>query len=135
MKAIFKEMTYRGLMMGRPNSERNDDRLKQAIDYATDHHCHIPHKPYLIEPPRRQYFRKPGDMDRTNSDHWTAEWLPVVTCIGEFQSVMPARDDRKDFSALTVVWFEDDFGADISSGNLKSIQNIPWKEVAVDYDW
>ena len=61
------------------------------------------------------------------------EWLPEVTCIGHFQSITPARDQSKDMSSLSIVWYQNEFGIDQSA--VEYLRRIDWEHSAVDWEY
>jgi len=74
--------TYEGLLAGVPSSFLNDRQIEGAMEMAR---TRFRSEPTLIEPPRRNFLREPGDMDSPKRRH-SPEWLPMICCIGRFKS-------------------------------------------------
>jgi hypothetical protein len=122
-------MTYAGLLMGTPSRETNDWIIESALQKAQDRGP----SPYLIPPPRRDYLRTPGDMSEVAS-RLVPEWLPTVRCIGSFNYPLPVRDQDKDISLLTVVWFQNEYALPIRDPALTQILNLDWESLATDIE-
>ncbi|MDP1799399.1 MAG: hypothetical protein Q8K78_18020 [Planctomycetaceae bacterium] len=137
---LIQSRTYAGLLEGVPNKRVNDLGIEWLLDRAGKEKT-TGGEPYLIEPKRRDYLRKAGDMqsivdrqsDRPEELRRIPEWLPLIECIGIFSSISPARDSTKDTSSLTIVWFQDDFGID--KNVVEQLQNVDWEKHAVDCDY
>jgi hypothetical protein len=59
--------------------------------------------------------------------------IPGIMCLARFQCEFAARDLLKDYSALAVVWFQNQFALPIEEAVLALIQEITWGTVASDY--
>jgi hypothetical protein len=128
LQVLQQWMTYGGWMEGVPSAEWNDRKVEGAIREAGA-------KPLLIPPVRRDYLRKPGDMDgHTSFRGRVPEWLPMVTCVGRFQDTRPARDQSKHLSVLAVVWFQDEFAMPIDAGVLEQLRAVDWEQAAEDVE-
>ena len=107
---------------------------------ATEH-PHTIGQPHLIPPATRDYFRIPGDMDiireRTSKlpPEWERdpEWLPLVRCIGVFQSDALSSESM-DASCLTVVWYQDEFVMPIAPSIMAELQSLGWDALASDVE-
>ncbi|WP_165251336.1 hypothetical protein [Paludisphaera soli] len=133
LDSLNQQRTYAGWMEGVPSRRWNDSivqaSLKEAGRGAEDGAI-----PLLIEPARRDYLRKPGDMAGHRTMRGQApEWLPEVTCIAVLRDTAPARDPSRDGSTLTVVWFQDQYALPIEESILRQIQSIDWEQAAADY--
>lgn len=137
MHWLEQSQTYADLLMGSPNASFNDRKLVYACDRASE----LPGlfgKPYLIPPRRRPYAVEPGDMDDVlarnkglpSGRHYIPEWLPLVQCIAQFTCPETVRDESKDFSCLTVVWYQDDFGVD--DRMTEELRKVDWAAHAHD---
>jgi len=131
---LSQERTYSGLLDGLPHSKSNDRHIEAALKDARAL-CVSGARPVLIEPTRRDFLRVPGDMVNSGSRWHVPEWLPQVTCVAQLHSVNPARDHSKSGSALTVVWFQDEFAPPIQDPALSSLIRVNWDELAIDFDW
>lgn len=136
LESLDQQMTYAGLIEGRPNKRWNDSVVSGAVAAAA-RNCGSGTEPYLIPPQRRDYLREPGDMQhvRATSPGSLLEWLPMVRCIGSFKDVMKARDPSKDLSVLTVVWFQDEYAPPILEPALGQLLSIDWENLATDVEF
>lgn len=132
LEEIRLRQTYTGLLEGVPNTEFNDDIVREAVEAARET-CSKGTEPFLIEPTRRDNVRSPGDKSDGRMGDRTPEWLPMVRCIGMFKSTTPAKNKEMDASSLTIVWFQDDFTPVIGEEIIRSIKAIEWDSVAHDY--
>jgi len=133
--AIHQEMTYRGLVEAVPGRELNDGCIRGAIQEA-GRLCMPGASPLLVPPARRDYHRRPGDMDKRNAvSGKPVEFLPSITCIGIFDDALPAHDANKDYSELTVVWFQDRYVFPIDETVVSQIRALDWDKLATDGDY
>src|SRR4051812_3451911 len=92
LRSLQQWMTYIGSLEGLPSRTSNDELVAHDVKQAQSQ-CIEGTRPHLLPPPRRDFLRKPGDMD-----DWSqlrarkVEWLPDVTCIATFGSDSPATD-------------------------------------------
>jgi uncharacterized protein (TIGR02996 family) len=135
LETLAQGRTYAGLLAGTPSQNSNDHHINSLSELA-ESYCVAGARSHLIVPPRRNYFRKPGDMERfsARSPHRVPEWLPMVWCIGSFNSVVKARDPSRDMSVMTVVWFQDEYALPIQQPALGQLQELDWEALAVDVD-
>lgn len=61
--------------------------------------------------------------------------LPPTFVCGEFVSFDPAADASKQASMLSVIWFQNDFPPILSPENERLVAEIPWNQLAADFDW
>ena len=134
LKALDQSMTYAGLLEGTPDGEANDWQIEDALREAK-RRCLPGAQPHLIPPPRRDYLRKPGDMQWAvaRSPHHIPEWLPMVQCIATFSG--SARDPTRDLSHLVVVWFQDEFALPILQPAVDQLLSLDWDSLAVDFEF
>lgn len=120
LRALHQKMTYEGLLEGFPFRGLNDDLVSRALQGAAAH-CVGGESPYLIPPPRRDYRRSPGDMQRV-APHLPdiPEWLPAVVCTARLS-------DGK--ASLTVVWFQDEYALPIREPALGQLLDIDWRSL------
>ncbi len=135
LKSITQEMTYGGLLEGTPTSSTNDAMLRGTADRVRNIPAMGGHVPFLIPPARRDFFREPGDMARTQRKTWVPEWMPVITCIGSFESARPVRNQQMHASCLAIIWLQDDYAMPISDAALESIKSINWASYAFDFEY
>ncbi|MBS2000357.1 MAG: hypothetical protein JST44_02565 [Cyanobacteria bacterium SZAS LIN-5] len=133
LTSIHQSMTYSGWLEGVPSTEWNDQIIEETLARAARQHCFHGGSPYLIAPERRDFLRRPGDMNDSCPSR-PAEWLPLVSCIASFKSVFPARSKTKDLSYATVVWFQGEYCFPIDETVLKKLQEIDWDGIAADVE-
>lgn len=118
----------------------NDHLIQWVLDRAEGDIESIG-EPLLIPPEPRGYFREQGDTqsfldrqhDRPASMKHIPEWLLQIVCVGVFRSIRPARDNTKDASSLTVVWYQDDFGLDPDA--TERLRAVGWDQHATDWEY
>lgn len=91
---LVQERTYAGLLEGLPDSRSNNQHIERVLAHAQAD-CVPGALPFLVTPPRRDFLRTPGDMAKSRSEWRVPEWLPQVTCVGQFYSLEHARDPSK----------------------------------------
>lgn len=134
LKSLHQWMTYASWLEGVPSRELNDGFVECSLR-ASEQYCLEGAKPILIVPARRDYLRRPGDMEEHRSlGGQPAEWLPVVTCVGVLRDTAPARDRGRDGSMLTVAWFQDEYAPPIDEAVLEQLQSIDWERLAADIE-
>ncbi|APR82099.1 Hypothetical protein A7982_07448 [Minicystis rosea] len=116
---------YAGLLEGLPTRERNDADIEQ---WRADARRKDEHEPFLITPNQR-----PIEYDGHYPLGEPAA-LPAIGCIARFCSYEPARDPDKDYSALTVIWFQDDYAFPLSEEAEQAIRNLDWEKWARDWE-
>ena len=132
---MHQAMTYRGLVEGVPMRALNDGCIRDALQEAR-RLCLPGASPVLITPARRDYHRRPGDMDgRSAVSGEPVEFLPAITCIGVFDDALAAQDGGKDHSELTVVWYQDHYAFPIDKTVVSQIRALDWKKLATDGDY
>jgi hypothetical protein len=131
LEGLHQEMTYAGLLEGAPDAGYNalliEGRMRTARQSSGRGSA-----AFLIPPPRRDFFREPGDMSEMRSSGYVPEWLPLVTCLGSFVSVQPARNPEMDISVLTVVWFQHEYAFPILEPALSRLLALDWRRLADD---
>lgn len=135
LKHLDQVMTYAGLLEGTPNHEANDRHIEYALEEAGRRGI-AGVRPHLIVPPRRDFMRRPGDMERVRaySPHWIPEWLPMVQCTGHFSSALTARNPAMHISVLTVVWFQQEYAPPIQEPTLSQLLALDWESLATDIE-
>jgi hypothetical protein len=118
---------YAWLLEGLPTRERNDAALARLVEEARQEDGH---DPVLIAPVQKALAyegRYPfGDPAA----------LPAIGCVGRFRSLGPARDLGSDgYSALTVIWFQDDYAFPIDAEVERAIIAIDWDRCAIDREY
>jgi hypothetical protein len=127
IKSIKQRLTYDGLLEGLPTKEMNRRILDAVIEDAKKF-CQL-NEVYLIEPEQksieyngRYSFGEPAQ-------------LPSVICIVELCSYSVFKDKTKDYSALGLIWFQDNFMFPIDSNILKKIKAVPFNKVCEELNY
>jgi len=136
LPALEQSMTYAGQLAGIPYARVNDRYIMSAMGRA-EQLCLAGTKPRLLEPLRRDYLDEPGDMAEVAEDSpdCLPQWLPRVRCIASFHDIETVRDRSKDFSVLTVVWFQDEYALPILEPALSQLLATDWKSLATDIEF
>jgi uncharacterized protein (TIGR02996 family) len=136
LEALDQTLTYAGMLEGTPNREWNDRIIDRALRDAESHRIGS-HPPHLISPPRRDYLRQPGDMQHVNtfSGRRIPEWLPEVRCIGSFTGLVTVHNPDAHASALTIVWFQEDFAPPLLEPALSQLLDVDWDSLAHDFEY
>jgi uncharacterized protein (TIGR02996 family) len=123
LRALHQWHTYWGLLEGTPDQQLNDSLIQVAVEDGRQRGQG--RQPYLINPPRRDYYRRPGDMAAIDADtSRVSEWLPAVTCVATLEEV---------WSELTVVWFQDEYAPSIREPALSALQKLNWGALATHF--
>lgn len=137
LSSLRQSRTYLGLLEGLPDTRSSEFFIRNALERAEED-SHPRSKPVLLPPARRDYFRTPGDMAEAKRGAFAdrnIEWLPLVTCVGEFESSSPARDPEMHASTLTVVWFQAEWAMPIDPAALEAIKKLDWDRLATDFEY
>ncbi|MCY2977864.1 MAG: hypothetical protein NTU79_04265 [Planctomycetota bacterium] len=123
---LYQFRTYEGLIEGLPTRERNARKVPYICNEAAELWKIRVH---LIEPSETtiEYDGK--------YPFGTPAILPGTVCFGLFSSLQPARDNSKDGSELTIVWFQNDFAFPIDDSVRQAIRTLDWDSIAVDYSY
>lgn len=124
--AIDQWGTYEGLLEGVPTSEMNKRIISDAIAKTKERYKV---SPYLIKP-----IETPIQMD-VKYPFGNPASIPAITCIGNFNCRIVARDKKMDASMMPVVWFQQDFAFPVDNKILSEIELIPWSRLATDYQY
>lgn len=113
---IYQMKTYDSLIEGTANKELNDDILvdikqrAKRVFYRSSY--------YVMDP-------------RVNHD----DDFPYYCIILELMVFNTFQDPDKDYSALTVICFQDDFAFPINEENLIHLKQIPFGLLCSEYDF
>ena len=127
IKSIKQRLTYDGLLEGLPTKEMNRRILVGVKDDAKKF-CQL-NEVYLIEPEQkaieyngRYPFGEPAQ-------------LPGVICIVELRCYSVFKDKTKDYSALGLIWFQDNFMFPIDLTILEKIKTVPFAKVCEELNY
>ena len=113
---IYQMKTYDSLIEGTYDKELNDDLL---VDIKQRAKRIFYRDTYFVIDPRINE----GDN------------FPEYCIILELMVFKPFRDMDKDYSALTVICFQDEFAFPISSKNIYYIKEIPFELLCKEYNF
>lgn len=123
LRALNQWHTYWGLLDGTPDHRMNDRMIGQAVEEGRRRGQG--RQPYLITPPRRDYYQRPGDMAAvTARTGRVTEWLPALTCVATL---------TQSWSELTVVWFQDEYAPPIQEPALGELRKLDWEALATHF--
>lgn len=125
--ALNQSRTYEGLLEGLPTKEMNSGIIKRAAKTAQELWRGTP---YLITPAETTIT-----LDH-DYPFGTPASIQAVVCTARFRSLSPvSADNRNDYSALTIVWFQSNFALPIADSALTHIRLIDWNAYAADYQY
>ena len=123
LKSLKQWAAHAGLLEGLPTRQRNDAELARLV---ADARAQYGHEPVLITPTQRR-------IDYTGRYPFgEPAALPAVGCIARLHSHEPARDRSKDYSDLTVIWFQNDYAFPLDEEVERRILAIDWETIACD---
>ena len=121
IRSIKQRLTYDGLLEGLPTKEMNA-RILVGIKEDAKKFCQL-NEVYLIDPEQKSIeyngrypFGEPAQ-------------LPNVICIVELRCNSVFKDKTKDYSALGLIWFQDNFIFPIDAAILERIKAVPSNKV------
>ena len=126
LESLEQWVVYAGLLEGLPTRERNDAELQRLVEEARRHDMHEP----VLIPPVQQPIEHEGRYP-----FGEPAALPSIGCVGRFHSSTPARDESKDCSDLTIIWFQDDYAFPVSPDAERAIVAVEWDKLARDRDY
>ena len=127
IKSIKQRLTYDGLLEGLPTKEMNG-RILVGVKEDAKKFCQL-NKVYLIEPEQ-----KPIEYNGRYPFGEPAQ-LPSVICIVELRCYSVFKDKTKDYSALGLIWFQDNFMFPIDSNVLEKIKAVPFDKVCEELNY
>jgi hypothetical protein len=122
-------------LAGTPSSDVNDRKIRGILDQVRQKPASLGNAPFLIPPARRDFLRTAGDMATDRPFPWIPEWMPMITCIGMFDSSPRAGSKEMHGSTLTIIWFQDDYAMPIADSGLQAIKAIDWDSHALDFEY
>ncbi|MFP2932888.1 hypothetical protein ACLESO_48625 [Pyxidicoccus sp. 3LG] len=127
IRSLDQSRTYEGLLEGLPTRQMNQRILQRLVEEARSKVHGV--EPYLV-PPRE----KPIDYSRDGRPYPFGDpaMLPSVVCIARLHSRKPARNRDCDYSALAVVWLQEEFAFPIDPGVMDYLRALDWDNLAAD---
>ena len=127
LRHLVQYLTYGGLLMGFPSREMNRQTIEQLMTR------HAPpggdEAAYLVTP-----AETPFELPEGAHEHGTPARLPTVTCVARFLSDRLQRRPHEIWSALTVIWFQDEFAFPIDPLVQIEIASLDWDAHAVAWE-
>ena len=120
--------TYSGWLAGYPTKQINQDKIERAKITAKAK-LSLSAFVCVLRPRIAQVI-----IDHSPATVKKYPKLPDITCAAVFVSD-PARGANKSFSAVTLLWFQDEWALPINPVIIKQISNLDWLELATDYDY
>jgi hypothetical protein len=127
LRFLSQRLTYDGLLEGLPTVALNQRIIERLI--KEERNARHGREPYLIPP-----TQTPIEHGRPYPFGEPAA-LPHVACIARYQSYRPARDTTKDYSELSVIWFQADFAFPIDAVVLDALRRLDWEAHAHDAEY
>lgn len=130
LREVHIELTYGGLLEGYPNAKVNDHILARLPGRAQ---ALLGTRPVHVVPPHRTVV----PSHRATEPLGPMEKLPAITCLGTFESapVSVGGDTAFDYSALLVVWLQDQAAPLIAAPVIEQLRDLPWASLAQDEEW
>jgi len=95
------------------------NEAKRILDFGNLHFIVPVQTPYKVE------------NDNTNREFAS---IPEVTCVAELYHYDVFRDMSKTFSAVGILWFQDNYAFPIDSNILDKIIEIPFSKICIEFD-
>lgn len=122
LQSLAQHSVYAGLLEGLPTREHNRDIVAHAVKAARATASAV----YLV-PPDEQVIPCRGKYPFGEPAR-----LPDIVCTGAFAS---REDDPLTGSALSIVWFQDDFAFPIAPAVLAHIQALDWPSLSHVFEY
>ena len=128
LRKLHQYFVYEGTLCGVPPNPEGD--LVAALKTAQRVFPVFGQQPVMLEPVFHgaTFKTQPGDEPYP----YPLIWLPKVCTVAEFESSAPARDPSEFYSALVVVWFQENYGMLDDARTLEQLRHIDWDTHAVD---
>jgi hypothetical protein len=127
IKRIKQWHIYDGLLEGLPTTRMNN-RILADVKEDAKKFCGLD-EIYLIEP---QQTPIPYDGKYPFGEPAS---LPSVACIIELWHYTTFRDDKKDFSSLGIIWFQNDYAFPIDEEIIEKIKQIPFSKICGEFTY
>jgi hypothetical protein len=118
---LEQRLTYAGLLEGVPSARENDRLLEPHRRAAASPGT------YLVEPSRRDYLRRPGDMEsiRRHLPSRVPEWLPMVLVAMTLEGP-GLRDPAGGRTSLRIVFFQSAFAPPLDDDVAAVLRQLDW---------
>jgi uncharacterized protein (TIGR02996 family) len=129
LRSLDQHEVYAGLLEGLPTREMNERIIERTLDKERGGPQGA--QPFLIRPretPIEYHRDRPYPFGEPAA-------LPGVCCVGRVTSLGPAAGKAGDYSALSVVWFQDEFALPVDPPVLDQLLAIDWDEHAGSYEY
>lgn len=131
---LRQRLIYEEIIHGHPHPGLNDQLIQSWLEHAQSV---FPKKVHLIPPrrgdplPRWRTATPVPQEKHPDVPRWKIpEYLPEVVSLGFFRSQAMGEHPEYRVSALTILWFQHDFG--VSPDVTSVITEIDWESLAVD---
>ncbi len=125
LRSLRQWQIYAGLLNGLPTVEMNS-RLIESLVSEEGKRWGV--EPHVLPPVVRPIEYRSGEKYPFGEP----AALPEVGCVAYFTSLEPARDRGQDYSAMLIIWFQDEYALPIDPGVLNGIQALDWERLATD---
>lgn len=122
---LFQWPTYAGLLEGLPTKKINK-RIIERVESRALELCYMD-KYFMIEPaevlldyPQKYLFGTPAK-------------LPIITCVASLRHSNPINNMNERFSALVLIWFQNEYCFPIDYEIMSEIVKLPWSQYCGDY--
>ncbi len=124
---LNQRLTYGGLLEGLPTTKSNMRKIEslkiEGRGYSGDGAV------YVIEPLQTPI---PYEGEYPFGDPAS---LPEVVCIAELRYNGASRNKNKDFSTLTLIWFQNDYAFPIDNEIIEKIKLVPFSKISDEFSW
>lgn len=126
MQSLSQRGTYLGLLLGLPSEDGNPFFIDQIMQAAKREWSRFP--TVLIPPAIRVEAVKDVDMEMHD--------VPVLPSFGMYahlEAFEVVKDKVMDYSALTLVWFQETVAPPIADEVMAQIYQLDWMALSQDY--
>ena len=124
---IFQRFTYAYQLEGYPNVRLNEALISDLQSFSAQL---FPRLPVHVIPGTEKVS---PEKVSSSMGIWTE--LPPITCIGRLYDVEPVSDQNKDYSGLSLIWFQDSMAPPIGASIVEYIRNMNWSLLASDLSY
>jgi hypothetical protein len=127
LDSLHQWRTYGGLLEGIPTDKMNANILERVLVEAK-HHTYT--SAIFVIKPEQVPIPYDGKYPFGNPMQ-----MPATTCVASLTCLDTARNHSMDGSALTIVWYQENFAFPIEEAILESIKQITWSQLAEDFEY